>query len=151
MHLCWVIQPGTNSQMGYLSGLCATGAGNLFLLDHIIITHYWVFAVSSWSLVKGGLKFDSFPIFSPIFSILTLAVLFCECDNVLVLFFVSNLFLLVNLDRVTFGFFAVFLWSLAQFLSNYKRFEAQYSYPVFLPIFSLLPLAVTTYWCCFHE
>jgi len=47
MHLCWVIQPGTNSQIDYVSGLCGTDAGNLFLLDHVIITCYWVFAVSS--------------------------------------------------------------------------------------------------------
>jgi len=40
-HLCWVIQPGTNSQTSHLSGLSATGAGSqLFsLLDFLLHLH----------------------------------------------------------------------------------------------------------------
>jgi len=39
MHLCLVIQPCTNSQIDYLSGLCGTVGGSPFLLGCIIIMH----------------------------------------------------------------------------------------------------------------
>jgi len=56
----------TRYQFSDWSGLCATGVGNLFLLDGVIIIHCWIFSVPSWSLcdffhIKEGLKFDSFP------------------------------------------------------------------------------------------
>jgi len=33
-------------QIGYVSGLCGIDAGNLFLLDRVIITRCWVFCLS---------------------------------------------------------------------------------------------------------
>jgi len=55
VRLFWVIQPGTNSQIGHLNGFCATGAGNLFLLDHVInnaelvaVAIFMVFTSLAW-------------------------------------------------------------------------------------------------------
>jgi len=100
-HLCWVIQPGTNSQINHLSGLYTTGPGNLILLDCIIITHCWVFYyifVVFTFQTKGGLNFNSFPHPLTNFQLLNFSGLSCGCDNILV--FMSNLFLSVNLDCI---------------------------------------------------
>jgi len=88
---------------------CGTGAGNLFLLYHVIITRCWVFCcifIVDFFQTKGGLKFDLLTDFQ----LLNISSLSCECDNTMVLFFVSNLFLVANLNHVilpTVGFFAV--------------------------------------------
>jgi len=46
------------SQIGRLSGFCATGAGNLFLLDHVIISY----SLLDFLLYLHGLYRDFFQI-----------------------------------------------------------------------------------------
>jgi len=101
MHLCGIIQPGTNSQIGHLSGFCVTGADNLCLLDRVVITHCWTFYCIFIVFVKflSNKRGFKVPHLVAYFQLLTISSLCCVSDNILVLF-VSNLFLSVNLDHV---------------------------------------------------
>jgi len=134
--------------------LCGTEAGNLFLLDRIIITRCWVFCCVfrvDFFQTNGGLKFNSFSIFSQIFSFLTLVVYLVSVTTYWRYFSWAIYFLPVNLDHVIVTYCWVFRCIFVIFNSN--KFN---SYPVSLPNFSFLPLEVnpvgmTTYWCYFLQ
>jgi len=115
MHQCWVIQPGTNSQIGHLSGLCVIKVGNLSLLDHVITTHCWLFflydffAVSSVKFLSGDEVWNHLTDFQ----LLNISGLSCECVNILVLLFCEQCFVSVNLDCIIvthcWVFFCIFM------------------------------------------
>jgi len=140
MHQCWVIQPDTSSQVGHLSGLCVIGVGNLSLLDRIINTHCWLFfVVSSVRFLSNKRRVEVWNLHTD-FQLLNISGLSCECVNISVLFFVSNVFLSVNLDSVIVTHYWIFFCIFMIFSSNNKRFEVQ-QLPCLLADFQLLAIS----------